>query len=117
MKKKKKQSAKIPQHYKMTCVFGDKIYSCSSEIFIKSQIDGVNVASLQPPSATGADDAQPSLKKGPVVLHKDKLSFHLKRSVSLNTCCANEALMLCLSLTRRSISVRGPSAGLISLSD
>lgn len=101
----------------MTCVFVDKIYSYSVEIFIKRQIDGVNGASLQPPNATGADDAEPSLKKGPTVRCKDKLSFHLKRSVSLNTCCANEALMLCLSLTRRSISVRGPSAGLISLSD
>lgn len=101
----------------MTCEFGDKIYSCSAEIFIKRQIDGVNGASLQPLNATVADDAQPSLKKGPVVLHEDKLSFHLKRSVSLNTCCANEALMLCLSLTRRSISVQGLSAGLISLSD
>lgn len=101
----------------MTCVFGDKIYSCSAEIFIKRQIDGVNGTNLQPPNATGADDAQLSLKKDPVVLHEDKLSFHLKRSVSLNTCCANEALMLCLSLTRRSISVRGLSAGLISLSD
>ncbi len=41
----------------MTCVFGDKIYSYSKEIFIKRQIDGVNGASLQPPNATGADDA------------------------------------------------------------
>lgn len=61
----------------------------SAEIFIKCQIDDVNLASPQPPNATGADDARPSLKKGPVVPREDKLSFHLKRSVSLNTCCAN----------------------------
>lgn len=75
----------------------------------------LTVAAFNLPHATGVNfmswlrTAIP--QKSRRLRREDKLSFDLKQSISLNTCCVNEALVLHLGLTCLSISVQGPSDG------